>query len=86
MLVPVAQAAKSELLHASFDAAIDHPLLALRDEAEQADGVLKSTSLANWRRGGLEVGPISMPQAGAITIDYDFKPVRFTHQGQSFVS
>ena len=42
--------------------------------------------MGRWRRGGLEVGPISMPEGGAITIDYDFRPLRFTNQGQSFVS
>ena len=78
-------AAAFELFRVSFDAPVDSPCVGIRGHTQRADGVLRSASMANWRRGGLEVGPIPMPK-GAVTIAYDFRPVKFGRQCQELTS
>jgi len=79
-----ASAASVVLLEASFDAPLDGPALSVSD-AELKDGTLRSASLANWKRCGLEVGPISVPEDG-LTIAYDFRPLKLGRQCQEFTS
>ena len=79
------RAAPSELLRTSFDRPLDQPCLSIQGSAVQTDGVLRSASMAEWKRGGLEIGPMPVPQS-ALEIRYDFRPLRFGRQGQSFVS
>ena len=74
-----------ELFRATFDKPIREAWLSVQGGAQQIGGVLRSKSLAHWRRGGLEVGPIPMPQS-PLSIQYDFRPVRFGRQCQEFVS
>ncbi len=73
------------LLQIDFSQPIDAPCAAIVGDAKAAAGVLRSTSMANWRRGGLEVGSLPMPKT-ALTVEYDFQPVRFGRQSQEFVS
>ena len=54
-------------------------------DAELRDGVLRSASRANWRRSGLEVGPLSVPKDG-LALQYDFRPLKLGRQCQEFTS
>ncbi len=74
-----------ELFSCSFDGPSDLPCVNLVEPATLADGLLHSSSQDAWRRRGLEVGPLKLPEGG-IEVAYDFRPVKLGRQGQSFVS
>ncbi len=73
------------LMQVDFAQPINGPCVSVVGDAKVADGLLRSTSMAHWKRGGLQVGPLPMPH-GALTITYDFRPVRFGRQSQEFTS
>lgn len=78
-------AAPIEVLREPFDRAPAHPCLMLKAPARTDGGLLRNASQAGWLRSGLEIGPLPTGKA-AVTLTYDFRPVRFGNQGQSFVS
>ena len=82
---PSMRAASPALLQIAFNKPFANPCVSVVGDAKVTDGVLRSTSMANWKRGGLEVGPLPMPTT-ALTVDYDFRPVRFGRQSQEFTS
>lgn len=78
-------AAHAELLRLALGEPIDNPLVSVGPQSRQAEGVLQTTACDSWHRDGLRIGPL--PVSGkALVIEYDFRPVKFGQQGQSFVS
>jgi len=75
-----------EWFRESFDRPLDSPLLAAGPTARVADGRLATAAVGGWQRGGLEIGPLALPDAGRVIVEYDFRPIRLGQQGQSFVS
>jgi len=60
-------------------------LTGLIGDSRIEEGLLKTRPRADWRRSGLDVGPL--PVGGGVwTIEYDFRPGGFGNQCQSFVS
>lgn len=54
-------------------------------DAKIDQGVLQSRSLPGWQRSGLQIGPLPI-SAGAWTVEYDFRPLKFGSQTSEFVS
>lgn len=75
-----------EWFRESFDHLVESPILALSGSAGVADGRLRTTAVGHWQRGGLEVGPLALPEGIRLIVEYDFRPIRLGAQGQSFVS
>lgn len=80
-----ASAAPMELFRLSLEEPIDHPFASVGPRARQADCVLHTAACGSWRRDGLRIGPFPISEK-ALVIEYDFRPVKFGQQGQSFVS
>jgi hypothetical protein len=80
-----AGAAHVELMRIALGAPIDQVFASVGPQARQADGVLQTTACGSWRRDGLRVGPLPVSDK-ALIIEYDFRPMKFGQQGQSFVS
>lgn len=79
-------ASEVALFRADFSRALkDTPAITLLGNSRLAEGVVRSASLADWRRSGVQVGPIPMP-SGHLFVEYDFRAVRFGRQCQEFTS
>ncbi len=75
-----------QLLRVDFDdAAKAYDAVTFLGEPQRINGAVRTTALANWQRGGVQVGPIPTPQ-GRLTVRYDFRPIRFGRQSQEFTS
>lgn len=73
------------VLSADFSDAETPPLLELIGDAKIADGVLHTVPEPGWRRSGVTTAAIPAPDATWV-VEYDFRPVGFGAQDQSFVS
>ncbi|PJB64664.1 MAG: hypothetical protein CO095_14740, partial [Armatimonadetes bacterium CG_4_9_14_3_um_filter_58_7] len=83
---PSLLAAPVELVRESFDeGAARLPVITVMESLRQEQGTARSASLAGWRREGVQVGTLPIPQ-GALVVEYDFRAVRFGSQGQEFTS
>ena len=75
-----------QLLRMDFDdAAKDPPVLALLGGPQREVGIVRTTTQANWQRGGAQIGPIPTPEKSLI-VQYDFRPMQFGRQCQEFTS
>jgi hypothetical protein len=84
-LRPVHPETGTQVLNATFDTP-DLPQHARAgDGATLADGDLTTAPLANWKRDGLTVGPLPLPETG-LQIEYDVCPIRWGKQFQQFAS
>jgi len=82
---PAARIGK-RILHADFaHAALGQEVLALESGGSIAGGIMTTGPIESWKREGLTVGPIALPDDG-ILIEYDVRPKRFGQQFQQFAS
>jgi len=85
-LRPKGSGVARRVLSADFATAeLGIPACKIGPGAKIANGVLTTAPLAAWKRDGLTVGPIPLPDAG-LQIEYDVRPKRLGRQFQQFAS
>ncbi|MBI2301376.1 MAG: hypothetical protein HYU66_20915 [Armatimonadetes bacterium] len=88
LLIPVlavgARTAELPLFNVTFGRPLP-PLVTCVEPATNADGMLHSATVPGWRRSGLRVGPLPLPQ-GKLSLTYEFRPLALGPQSQELTS
>lgn len=77
---------EKELANIKFeDADEENAAIKIDTSSKKTNGVLITSPGDKWKRGGVTIGPMPMPENGAL-VEYDIKPLQYGQQFQQLAS